>query len=580
MINTNIPNLAAALTSLLLLISPLARSAHAADCDLIIYNARILTVDKDFSIAQALAVKGSKFIAVGSNDEIIKLAGGSTENVDLKGKTVIPGIIEGHLHPERASTSELFDEIPDVHTLNELLEWVKSQAQKKKPGQWIVFPKFFPTRLIEMREPTKEELDKAAPKNPVFLNGSYAGVINSAALNISGINKNTKNTGILKDPDTSQPTGFIRASAFSLLKDLPSPNLTYEEKLNALADILKKYNSVGITSITSGGGGNENLKMYRDLKKTGRLTARVFQNIYIRFDITAPIEEIRKNILSLGYHTGSGDEWVRVGALKTSMDGGILTGTAYMRQPWGTRAKKIFGITDPAYRGVLKITKEQLIPIADIANQIGWKFTAHCTGGGGVDIMLEAFEEVNKSRPIKDRRFSIIHGNFFTSQAIEKMKTLGVYADAQPAWFYKDADALKYVLGDERIKTFLPFRSLFDAGVIVNGGSDHMVKFDSYSAINPYNPFLSMYTAVTRKTERGSLITPSETITRQQALKMYTINNAYASFEEDIKGSIEPGKLADFAVLDTDLLSCPADDIKDIKVLATYLDGRLIYKRP
>jgi predicted amidohydrolase YtcJ len=579
MINKTIPNLAAALTSLLMLIFPLVRSAHAADCDLIIYNARILTVDKDFSIAQALAVKGSKFIAVGSNDEIIKLAGGSTEKVDLKGKTVIPGLIEAHLHPELASTSELFDEIPDVHTINELLEWVKSQAQKKKPGQWIVFPKFFPTRLIEMREPTKDELDKAAPQNPVFLNGSYAGVINSVALNISGISKNTKNPGILKDPDTGRPTGFIRASAFSLLKNLPSPELTYEEKLNALADMLKRYNSVGITSVTSGAGGNENLKMYRELKKSGRLTARVFQNIFIRFDLTAPIEEIRKNILNLGYHTGSGDEWVRVGALKTSMDGGILTGTAYMRQPWGSRAKKIFGITDPAYRGVLKITKEQLIPIADIANQIGWKFTAHCTGGGAVDIMLDAFEEVNKSRPIKDRRFSIIHGNFFTPQAIEKMKALGVYADAQPVWFYKDADALKYVLGDERIETFLPFRSLFDAGVIVNGGSDHMVKFDSYSAINPYNPFLSMYTAVTRKTERGSIITPQEAITRQQALKMYTINNAYASFEEDIKGSIEPGKLADFAVLDTDLLSCPADDIKDIKVLATYLDGRLIYKQ-
>ena len=579
MMNRKIPHLVSTIVSTLLLIPSLSCSTPPSNCDLIAYNGKIVTVDENFSIAQAIAVKGNKFIAVGSNDEIKKLADGSTEKFDLKGKTVIPGIIEAHLHPERASTSELFDEIPDVHTISELLDWVKSQAEKKKTGQWIIFPKFFPTRLKEAREPTKEELDAAAPQNPVFLNGSYAGVINSAALHISGITKDTKNPGILKDPDTGQPTGFIRASAFRLLKAMPSPKLTYEEKLNALADMLKRYNSVGITSITSGGGGNENLKMYRDLKKTGRLTARVFQNIYTRMDVTAPIEEIKKKILSLGYRTGSGDEWVKVGALKVSMDGGILTGTAYMREPWGSRAKEIFGITDHSYRGILKITKEQLIPIATVANQLGWKFTAHCTGGGAADIMLEAFEEVNKTRPIKDRRFSIIHGNFLTPQAIEKMKTLGVYADAQPPWFYKDADALKYVLGNERIKTFLPFKSLFDAGVIVNAGSDHMVKFDSYTAINPYNPFLSMYTAITRKTERGSVIVPQEAITRQQALKMYTINNAYASFEEDIKGSIEPGKLADFAVLDTDLLTCPADAIKDIKVLATYLDGRLIYKQ-
>ena len=192
--------------------------------------------------------------------------------------------------------------------------------------------------------------------------------------------------------------------------------------------------------------------------------------------------------------------------------------------------------------------------------------------------MLDAFEEVNRIRPIKDRRFSIIHGNFFTPEAVERMKKLGVYADMQPAWFYKDADAMNYVLGEKRIGTFHPYKSLFEAGVMVNGGSDHMVKFDSYAAINPYNPFLAMWSIITRTTERGSVIVPGEAITRERALRMYTINNARASFEEDIKGSIETDKLADIVVISEDFLNCDVEKIKTIKAELTMVGGAIVYK--
>ncbi len=546
--------------------------------DLILFDGKIITVDESFSTAEAVAIKGDRFVAVGSNDEIQKMAGGYTKEIDLNGKTVIPGLIEAHAHPEGASVSELFEEIPDVHSVGELLDWIESQAGKKKQGEWIIHPKLFPTRLKEMRQPTLAELNKVAPNNPVFLNGSYGGMINSAAMRISDIARETKNPGILKDEATGELTGFIQASAFRLLKGRPSREISYEERLDALENMIKRYNSVGITGFWSGAGGPNNLKIYQDLKNSGRLTARVFQNMRLSVDIRAPINEIREKLLNYGYHTGFGDEWIRIGALKFSMDGGILTGTAYLREPWGNKAEEIFGITDPAYRGVLKITKEELIPVVTVANEIGWKFTAHCTGGGGVDIMLAAYEEVNKIRPVNDRRFSIIHGNFFTPEAIAKMKKLNVYADAQPAWFYKDADAMKYVLGDRRIKAFHPYKSLFDSGVIVNGGSDHMVKFDSYESINPYNPFLAMWAIITRKTERGTVIVPEEAITREQALKMYTINNALGSFEENIKGSIEPGKLADLVVISEDYLNCPVDNIKDINAEMTMVGGKIVYK--
>ena len=257
--------------------------------------------------------------------------------------------------------------------------------------------------------------------------------------------------------------------------------------------------------------------------------------------------------------------------------GGILTGPAYLREPWGDKAQYLYGITDLNYRGILNYSREQLLTLVTVANEVGWKFTAHCTGGGGVDLLLDVFEDVNRLKPIKDRRFSIIHGNFFTKKAIERMKTLGVYADMQPAWFYKDADAMYYVLGEKRIATFHPYKSLFSAGVIVNGGSDHMVKWDPNTSINPYNPFLGMWTVITRTTERGSVISSNEAISRQEALKMYTINNAYASFEEAIKGSIEPGKLADLVVLSHDILTCPENQIKNIQAEVTIVGGQIVY---
>ena len=545
--------------------------------DLILVNGNIITVDQEFSVVNAIAIEKDRIIAVGSNKEIRKLANDQTQIIDLGGKTVIPGIIDAHLHPERASLSELGETIPDIHSMDELLDWIKSQTKIKRQGEWIIHPKLFFTRLKEVRQPTLAELDKAAPHHPVFLNGSYGGMINSAAMQVSQITENRIHSGILRDTKTGSLTGFIRASAFNLLKLPAGKELSYQDKLNALEVMLKRYNQFGITSLCSGLGDSKTFAMYRDLRKENKLTTRVFQNIRVPFDEVKSPEILIAKLKDLKYVTGDGDEWVRIGALKIILDGGILTGTAYLREPWGTKAYSVFGITDLSYRGVLNYTREELLAIVTAANELNWKFTAHCTGGGGVDLLLDVYEEVNRLKPIKERRFSIIHGNFFTEDAIKKMSELGVYADMQPAWFYKDADAMKYVLGEERIRTFHPYRSLLAAGVMVNGGSDHMVKWDANTSINPYNPFLAMWTMVTRTTERGTVIVPDETITREQALRMYTINNAYATAEESMKGSIEPGKLADITVLSDDLLTCPVDQIKNIRSELTIVGGKIVY---
>ena len=575
------------ITFLSLLITALALTAGCGKpgvrgtvADAIYYNGKIITVDSEFSIARAVAVKGDCFLAVGSNNRMLKLAGPETKKVDLGGKTVIPGLIEAHAHPERASLSELEDSIPNPRTLDQILNWVRVEAGSKPAGEWIVHPKMFATRLLELRAPTLQELDSLAPENPVFLNGSYGGSINTAAMRASGITEDTQHPGLLRDKATGKLNGILRYTAFGLLKRPPRKSYSLEERAEALAAMFARYNQAGFTSVTSGGASVRDTVLYRYMRDNGMLTLRVFLNIYMRFPFKGrTLEEIGKEIDDLGVITGAGDEWVRIGPLKTMIDGGILTGTAFLREPWGTKAQEIFGITDPDYRGLPRMTAEELEPLVTAGAERGWKMTAHSTGGGGVDLMLDAYEETSRKTDVRPLRFSIIHGNFFTPRAMQRCLELGVIADAQPAWFYEDADAMLKILGPERIRTFHPYRSMLEAGMVVSAGSDHMVKLDDKDSINPYNPWLAIWSMVTRKTRRGTVIVPEEAITREQALRCYTINNAFASFEEELKGSIEPGKLADMVVLEQDYLNCPADEIKDITVEMTLLGGQVVYRR-
>ena len=350
-------------------------------------------------------------------------------------------------------------------------------------------------------------------------------------------------------------------------------------------NMMQKYNQVGITSANIRSANPQDLEFFQQLFNIGRSTVRLnltFHQRNLGIDNSDQMDQIRAKIISLGFSTGFGDEWVRVGPLKWQIDGGILTGTAYLREPWAKdypeRVMEVYGISDVAFNGVPLITQEKLEAFIALAEELGWDFTAHSTGGGGVDLMLKAYDQFRRDNPNAQQHFSIIHGNFYTNESIQEMKKLGVSADMQPAWFYKDADAMAYLLGSKRIQSFHPYKSMIEAGVMINGGSDHMVKFDSYTAVNPYNPFVAMWSVITRKTERGSVIVPEEAISREQALSMYTINNAILSNEGQIKGTLEPGKLADMVVISKDLFTCKEDEIRDIEVELTLVGGKIVYK--
>jgi len=552
--------------------------ADVASPDIVCLNAKVVTLGSSTtSVAQAFAISGGRFVAVGSDKEVLALAGPRTRKLDLAGRMVVPGLIEAHAHPDSAAVSELDGEIPDAASIPALLAWVEKQAKSKPKGAWIIHPKMFPTRLAEMRQPTLSELDAAAPDHPVFLNGSYGGVINSAAMKASVITAATEEPGILKDSN-GQPNGIIRYTAFPLLKyERPKPP-PFRERAVAVAALFERYHRLGFTGVTIGSTRPEDIRLFQYMRRSGLLKIRTFLNILADFPVKGQsLDAIRRQVAALGYSTGFGDEWIRIGALKTSLDGGILTGTAYMREPWGTRAQEIFGIDDPSYRGLCKLTADELASFVQAGAERGWKMTAHATGGAATDQLLDAFEKVNQSVPIAPLRCSVIHGNFFTPECIERMKKLGVIADVQPAWFYKDADAMLAILGPDQIRSFNAYRSLVRAGVVVSAGSDHMVKLDDMTAVNPYNPWLAIYAMVTRKTERGSLICPEEALTREEALRCYTINNAFASFEEKTKGSIEVGKLADLVVIDRDYFECPASEIKKIRSVLTVVGGEVMY---
>jgi len=260
------------------------------------------------------------------------------------------------------------------------------------------------------------------------------------------------------------------------------------------------------------------------------------------------------------------------------MDGGMLTGSAYMLQPWGV--SKVYSITDPAYRGMRYIEAGKLYKMARFALEHDLQFTAHSVGDGAVQGMIDAYSEVNNAFPVRPARPCITHANFMSAAMIQKMKELGIVVDLQPDWLWLDGATLRKQFGNERMTYFQPYKSLFEAGVPVGGGSDHMQKIGSLRSINPYNPFLGMWITLTRQPRWiDQPLHPEQRISREQAIRLYTINNAYLTFEEKEKGSLEKGKLADFIVLDKDILTCPADEVRSIRVDETYLGGKQVYRR-
>jgi predicted amidohydrolase YtcJ len=403
-------------------------------------------------------------------------------------------------------------------------------------------------------------------------------ILNSAALRAAGITRETaapKNGRIVVDA-AGEPTGIIEDAPSLTSKFTAGKKPTPEQTLDSLERVVRAYNALAITSITERGSNVDGFRTYNKLREQKRLTARATVTIRIGSDGTLAGAE--KAIRALPIRFAEGDDWVKVGPLKIGVDGGVLYGTAYLRDPYGPQSFSLYNLNDPAYRGLLQMDAESVKNTIRAGHKLGWQMSSHVTGDAGVDMVLDAVEAANSDSPIAERRYTLIHAYFPHADTAARSARLGVCVDTQPAWFYKDGDALLAALGTARMESFIGVNTWRAAGVKVALNSDHMQGIDPDRSLNPFNPFLALYTAVSRKTEGGTTIGTDQKVSRDDALRMMTIDAAWLHFDEAKKGTLEVGKLGDLAVLSDDYFRCDEANIMKIRSRLTVVGGRVVYR--
>jgi predicted amidohydrolase YtcJ len=544
--------------------------------DLVLRGARILTVDDRFRTAAALAIRDGRFVAVGSNDDVRGYIGEKTRVLDGRGRTVIPGFIDTHVHALGVAETEATQPFINLRSIGELQAWIRTEAKRRPRETWIWTPRVFPTRLSEHRFPTRQELDAAAPQHPVVVDGAYAFALNSAALQAAGIGRGSADPpgGAVAKDAAGEPTGLLR-NVESLLARFRPPSAPIP--LDVLERVHRQYVAAGITSVIERGATLGGYQTYDALRRADRLPVRT--TVTIRLPRADDPAEVERFIRGLPFRFGSGDEWLKVGPLKIVVDGGILIGTSFMREPYGLAARQLYAVDDPAYRGFLTLTPQQIASAIAIGHRLGWQMVAHVTGDAGVDVVLDAIEAAQKAQPEPNRRHTLIHAYFVNRESAARAARLRVLVDTQPAWYYKDVDALADALGRERLAPFIGLKTWREAGVPVAINTDHMFGLDRNESMNPFNPFLTLYAATTRRTEAGRVVSEGEKVSRQDALRMMTRDAARFSFDETNRGSIEPGKLGDFVVLDEDLLTCSDERLRALRPELTVIGGHVVFER-
>jgi len=552
--------------------------SHAAP-DLILHHGRVLTVDEKFSIREAVAVEAGRITAVGTNGEVLALKGDATQVVNLGGKTLLPGLMDSHVHPGAAMT-EFDHEIPTMETIADVLAYIASRVKASKPGDLIGTRQIFITRLEEKRYPTRAELDRVAPENPVVFSTGPDSMLNSLALKLGGIDRNYEppkdRAGKVEKDAQGEPTGLLRSLSANIKAKAAVKSPTADDTYRRTVQLFRDYNSVGLTTLADRDSSLKQVEFYQTMREKGDLTVRMrvspgIPSMGLWPATEKAIEEVIQHPLT------KSDATLQIIGTKVYLDGGMLTGSAFMQEPWGV--SEAYGISDPQYRGVQKIPADRLKQLVEKVTAAGLQFTAHSVGDGAVKLLMDTFEDVNQRHSVRAARCSVTHCNFMLPESIAKAAKLGVCIDLQPIWLHMDGRTLTGHFGEERMARFQPLRACFDQKVIVGGGSDHMQKIGSFRSVNPYNPWLGMWTAITRKARKlDKPVHIENALTREEALRLYTTNNAWLLKVEHDTGSIENGKLADMILVDRDPLECPVDDLPQTKVLKTWLSGKVVHE--
>ena len=559
--------------------------------DLVIINGKIVTVDKEFSIAQAVAVKDSKIIAVGKNEDLKELVGKNTKVLDLKGKTVLPGINDTHIHAAAFGGTRpplvLDVGYPTVKSITEIVKTVSEKVKAVQPGEWIQgfgWDKGYLDECLKdpARHPTRWDLDSVSPNNPVCLNDFSTHVIwvNTKALELAEITKTTplpSGGEIVKDPATGEPTGLLMELPAEGLVMRVIPPWSREQKRAAILSAMKELNSLGITSITEGalgpggtgslGGllGAECISIYNELYSEGKLTLRVSIMLLFGEYGSGSLKDLQHGLPYIGIHTGFGNEWLKIAGAKIFADGIPPNKTAWMHEEYvggGNGALVLPGETDEE-------RYNELINMLVYAHKCGFQVGIHATGDRAIDACVDGFIKAMQEKPW-DARHYIIHSDFTSDEYAKRMARHNIGACVQSGIKWTISDYMDSLVGEQRSARQWPLRTLIDAGVHVAESSDGPCMYPNWKQV--------VEAAVLRESKAtGKVSGPEQCITVEEAIRAFTIESAWQDHMENIKGSIEIGKLADFCVLDEDILTVDPHQIKDIRTLMTIVGGKIVY---
>jgi predicted amidohydrolase YtcJ len=527
--------------------------AGMGDPELVLYNGLVYTVHAARPAATAIAVRDGRILAVGTDREMLSLAGKTTRRVDLARRRVLPGFNDAHAHPAESGLLQLSNVACDKTSIEDILAALRDRAAKTPPGHWVQGYLYDDGKTP--RPLLRADLDAAVPDHPVLVahRGGHTAYVNSLALTLAGVTATTPDPpgGRFEHGPDGQLNGRVADKAMDAVLGKIPHEVTREDHRRAVAVISKLYASYGVTSACEADATPDDLQGYQDARDSGELLYRAYCHMDVGY---------LDRYVAAGLHTGFGDSMVRIGGIKQYADGSISERTAWLAEPY---------IGLPNYFGVESGTRESLYESSRKAWLAGFQLATHANGERAIDRMLGIYEQLQREAPRRDPRFRLEHCTVVTPALVERIRAVGAIPIPFAGYVNFHGDVMHFY-GDERTQRMFAYRWFIDAGLRPPTSSDYTAS--------PPSPMLWLYSMTTRRDPSGHVWGPGQRITLPEAVRSATLDGAYSSFEEHDKGSIEPGKLADLVVLKGDPFTLPAESWLDIKVERTLLGGRWVYE--
>jgi predicted amidohydrolase YtcJ len=534
-----------------MLVLPLLR---AEEPETVLYNGNIWTVDETQPRAQAVAISNGRFVGVGSNEEVLRLATARTRKIDLAFKNVLPGFNDAHAHPVQSGVEHLRKVACDKDSIETIQAALHERASQTPAGQWVLG--FLYDDGKTPRPLNRHDLDAAVPDRPVLVQhrGGHTAFVNSLALQLAQVNEQTPDppSGRFEHDAAGHLTGFVGDAAARVFFKLIPGTDTRQDYRQGAALVSKLFLSKGVTSACDADASPEAVQGYQDARDAGELGMRVYCHVS-----AGSLD----HFMAAGIHTGFGDEWVRIGGVKQYADGSISERTAWLSQPY-------IGIGNN-YAGLQLASRDELYETGRKAHAAGWQLATHANGDLAIDRILGVYEQIQKELPKRDPRFRIEHCTLLTDSLIQRMRALQIIPAPFSCYVYFHGDVMHFY-GQERTQHMFPMRSFLDGGLRPTDSSDYTAS--------PSHPMMWLQSQLTRTDIQGNVWGANQRITLPEAIRCGTVNGSYAAFEEGLKGSIQPGQLADLVVLSQDPFKAEPSELLKIAVERTMVGGNWKYQ--